>query len=167
MPLYQYTAVDESGAELRGQMEAASEGALESALSHKGQWLAKAHERQVSATQSARLRGDRVVPRRALIELFLQLHLQLRSGVPLLNALSFGLEGGGHVGLRIVQRDVLERVRAGASFSEALAAHPRTFAPLVVNLIRAGESSGRLAESCGELRRYYEWLDRLMGDARR
>ncbi|HMC28858.1 MAG TPA: type II secretion system F family protein [Verrucomicrobiae bacterium] len=166
MPLYQYTAVDESGAELRGQMEAASEGALESALSHKGQWLAKAHERQVSATQSARLRGDRVVPRRALIELFLQLHLQLRSGVPLLNALSFGLEGGGHVGLRIVQRDVLERVRAGASFSEALAAHPRTFAPLVVNLIRAGESSGRLAESCGELRRYYEWLDRLMGDVR-
>jgi len=61
---------------------------------------------------------------------------------------------------------VLERVRAGASFSEGLAAHPRTFAPLVVNLIRAGESSGRLAETCGELRRYYEWLDRLMADVR-
>jgi len=83
-----------------------------------------------------------------------------------LNALSFGLEEGVHAGLCVVQRDVLERVRAGASFSEALAAHPRTFAPLVVNLIRAGESSGRLAESCGELRRYYEWLDRLMGDVR-
>src|SRR2546423_12639328 len=107
MPLYQYTAVDELGAELRGQMEAASEGALETALSDKGQWLAKAHERQISAAQNVRLRGDRFVPRRQLIELFLQLHLQLRSGVPLLNALSFGLEEGGHAGLCVVQRDVL------------------------------------------------------------
>src|SRR5882762_1623208 len=143
MPLYQYTAVDEAGAELRGQMEATNEAALESALSGKGQWLAKARERRISAAQTVRLRGDRFVPRRALIEFFLQLHLQLRSGVALLNALSFGLEEGGHAGLQVVQRDVLERVRAGASFSEGLAAHPRTFAPLVVNLIRAGESSGR------------------------
>ena len=167
MPLYQYTAVDESGTELRGQMEAVNEAALESALSGKGQWLAKADERRISAAQTVRLRGDRFVPRRALIEFFLQLHLQLRAGVPLLNALSFGLEeGGGHAGLQVVQRDVLERVRAGASFSEALAVHPRTFAPLVVNLIRAGESSGRLAETCGGLRRYFEWLDRLMADIR-
>src|ERR1041384_8425133 len=111
MPLYQYTAVDESGAELRGQMEAANEAALESALGGKGQWLASARERQISTAQTARLRGDRFVPRRQLIELFLQLHLQLRAGVPLLNALGFGLEEGGHAGLQVVQRDVLERVR--------------------------------------------------------
>jgi type IV pilus assembly protein PilC len=120
----------------------------------------------MSARKTVQLRGDRRVPRRALIEFFLQLNLQLKSGVPLLTALSFGLEEGTHAGLAVVQRDLLERVRGGASFSEALGAHPRAFGPLVVNLIRAGESSGRLAETCGELRRYYEWLDRLIADVR-
>src|SRR4051812_3485233 len=166
MPLYVYTAVDDTGQELSGQMEAASEAALESALSRQGRWLARAKERNISARQTVQLHGNRKLSRRALIEFFLQLNLQLKSGVPLLTALSFGLEEGANAAVLIVQRDLLERVRAGAAFSEALAAHPRAFGPLVVNLIRAGESSGRVAEACGELRRYYEWLDRLIGDVR-
>src|SRR6266850_4930956 len=166
MPLYVYTAVDESGQELSGQMEAPSEAALESALVRQGRWLARARERNISARKTVQLHGNRRLSRRALIEFFLQLHLQLKSGVPLLTALSFGLEEGANAALFVVQRDLLERVRAGASFSEALAAHPRAFGPLVVNLIRAGESSGRVAETCGELRRYFEWLDRLMADVR-
>ena len=166
MPLYVYTAVDESGQELSGQMEAVSEAALESALIRQGRWLARARERQLSRRKTIQLHGNRRVSRRALIEFFLQLYLQLKSGVPLLTGLGFGLEEGTHPGLCVVQRDLLERVRSGASFSEALAAHPRAFGPLVVNLIRAGESSGRLAETCGELRRYYEWLDRLISDVR-
>jgi type IV pilus assembly protein PilC len=166
MPLYVYTAVDDTGQELSGQMEAPSEAALESALTRQGRWLARARERNISARQTVQLHGNRKLSRRALIEFFLQLNLQLKSGVPLLTALSFGLEEGANAPLLIVQRDLLERVRAGAAFSEALAAHPRAFGPLVVNLIRAGESSGRVAETCGELRRYYEWLDRLVGDVR-
>src|SRR3954447_26751872 len=136
MPLYLYTAVDESGQELSGQMEAASEAALESALIRQGRWLARARERQMSRRKTLQLHGNRRVPRRALIEFFLQLYLQLKSGVPLLTGLGFGLEEGTHPGLCVVQRDLLERVRSGASFSEALAAHPRAFGPLVVNLIR-------------------------------
>ncbi len=166
MPLYQYTAVDESGRTLRGQMEAVSEAALEVALTRQGRWLAKAQEKELSARTTERLHGNRHIPRRVLIEFFLQMHLQLKAGVPLLNALSFGIEHGAHPALQVVQRAVLQQVRAGSSFSDALASHPRSFAPLVVNLIRAGESSGRLAEVCGELRRYYEWVDRLVADVR-
>lgn len=167
MPLYQYTAVDDLGQRVTGQREATSEAALGTVLSREGQWLAEATERTLSPRRTARRRGNRRVSRRVLIEFFLQLSLQLRAGVSLLDALNFGLEeGGGHPAFQPVQRDLRERIKAGSAFSEALAAHPRTFAPLVVNLVRAGESSGRLAETCGEIRRYYEWLDRLIGDFR-
>jgi type IV pilus assembly protein PilC len=101
-----------------------------------------------------------------LIEFFLQLGLQLRSGISLVEALGFGLEDDLNPVFQSVQSEVMERVKAGSSFSESLSAHPRTFAPLVVNLVRAGESSGRLAETCVEIRRYYEWIDRLMSDIR-
>jgi type IV pilus assembly protein PilC len=166
MPLYQYTAVDEAGRTLRGQMEASDEAVLAAILNRDGQWLAQARERTLSVRQAAHLYGNRFVPRRVLIEFFLQMNLQLKSGVPLFNALSFGLEETDHAGMRVVQRAVLQAVQGGKSFSEALAAHPRAFPPLVVNVIHAGESSGRLAEACGELRRYYEWMDRIIADAR-
>jgi type IV pilus assembly protein PilC len=166
MPLYQYTAIDELGHPVRGQLEASNEAALETLLSRQGRWLAEASERSLTVRRAARLRGNRRVPRQVLIEFFLQIHLQLRAGVALMDALGFGLNDGATPALQPVQRDLRERIKAGASFSEALAAHPRTFAPLVVNLVKAGEGSGRLAETCAEIRRYYEWLDRLIGDFR-
>lgn len=166
MPIYHYTAVNDSGQTLRGQMEASSESALELLLRQQGQWLADAKERAAINATTARTRGNRPVPRRVLIEFFLQTSLQLRSGIGIVDALAFGLEEQTHLGFRAIQADVLERVKAGASFSEGMAAHPRTFPPLVISLVRAGEASGKVAESCADLRRYYEWVDRLMADIR-
>ena len=147
-------------------MEAVSEPALEAMLRKQGQWLAEARERTLVTPKRSALRGNRPVSRRILIEFFLQTGLQLKTGIALVDALGFGLEHQTNLGFRAVQRDLLERVRAGSSFSEALSVHPRTFAPLVISLVRAGESSGRLAETCAEIRRNYEWLDRLMADMR-
>ena len=166
MPVYQYTAVDDLGQTLRGQMEASSESALGTMLRKQGHWLAEATERSLALRQQDRTKGNRPVSRRLLIEFFLQANIQLRTGVTLVDAIGFGLDDVSHAGFREVQMQILDRVRAGSSFSEALAEHPKTFAPLVVSLIRAGESSGRLAETCGDIRRYYEWVDRLMSDIR-
>ena len=166
MPTYHYTAVDDLGQKLRGQMDAASESALEALLRKQGHWLAEARERSAVTPARSRARGNRPASRRVLIEFFLQTGLQLQTGIALVDALGFGLEHQTNLRFRAVQRELLERVRAGNSFSEALAAHPRTFAPLVISLVRAGESSGRLAETCAEIRRNYEWLDRLMADMR-
>jgi general secretion pathway protein F len=44
---------------------------------------------------------------------------------------------------RIVS-DVKQRVNEGASLADAMAAHPKAFSTLYVNMIRAGESSGAL-----------------------
>lgn len=166
MPVYQYTAVDDLGRTLSGQMEAASEPALDALLRRQGQWLAEVRERKAAPRVEARARGNRTVPRRVLIEFFLQTSLQLRSGIAIVDALGFGIDDLAHEGFREVQTELLDRVKAGSSFSEALAAQPRTFPPLVISLIRAGEASGRVAETCAELRNYYEWVDRLMADMR-
>ena len=166
MPVYRYIALDDLGRKLRGQMEASSEAALDSVLRRQGHWLAEARERTADPQKTFRARGNRPLSRRVLIEFFLQTGLQLRSGISLVEALRFGLDDDAHPGLREVQTELLERVNTGSSFSEALAAQPRTFAPLVVNLVRAGESSGRSAEVCAEIRVYYEWMDRLMADIR-
>src|SRR5882762_8864819 len=92
MPLYHYKALDDLGHTLRGEMEASSESTLESLLRKRGQWLTEARERSAAAQAKLRPRGNRRAPRRVLIEFFLQTGLQLRSGIALVDALSFGLE---------------------------------------------------------------------------
>jgi type IV pilus assembly protein PilC len=47
--------------------------------------------------------------------------------------------------------DVARRVEEGSSFSDALAAHPTVFSPLVVNVARIGETGGILERSLNQL----------------
>lgn len=162
MPTFSYLAIDDLGRSHRGEQEAASESALEAWLKQQGQWLAEAAV--VGGTPTGT--GNRKVPSRVLIEFFLQLGIQLKEGIPILSALSFGAQEGTHAGFQHIQRDLLERVRAGGTLSDAMSAHPKTFVPLVINLVRAGERSGKLMEMCREIHRYYEWADRLKSDIR-
>jgi type IV pilus assembly protein PilC len=165
MPSFSYIALDAGGQKLRGQVEALSEASLESWLKKQGQWLVEAQE--IRVLMQARRAGNRPVPRRVLIEFFLQLGMQLKSGVSLVSALVFGAQQSAHPAFKAIQQDLLDQVQAGKALSEAMAVHPRTFAPLVVHLVRAAEASGQLAETCYQIREYYEWLDRILSDIRR
>ncbi len=166
MPSFSYLALDAEGRELRGHLDASSESALESALRRDGRWLVEA--RAGSQSSGGRRRGgNRPVKRRVLIEFFLQLGMQLKAGIPIVSALGFGDSQSAHPFLQPIQQAVLDEVKSGRPLSDALAAHPRTFAPLVINLVRAAEASGQLAEACYQIREYYEWLDRLIGEVRR
>ena len=122
MPLYQYTAVDDLGKMLQGQLDASSEEALESLLRKRGHWLTQAEERRKNIAAVSRRRGNHAVSRRVLIEFFLQIGMQLRSGITLVDALGFGLDDAENKAFMAVQQDVLERIRSGSSFSDALGA---------------------------------------------
>ncbi|HQM53746.1 MAG TPA: type II secretion system F family protein, partial [bacterium] len=55
-----------------------------------------------------------------------------------------------------VIKTVKEDVEGGKSLSDALERHPRAFGALVVNLVRAGENSGTLAEIMDRIAKYLE-----------
>jgi type II secretory pathway component PulF len=52
--------------------------------------------------------------------------------------------------------ELRDEIIQGASLSEALAQWPRTFSPLFISMVRAGEASGTLPESLERLRFHYE-----------
>jgi type II secretory pathway component PulF len=51
----------------------------------------------------------------------------------------------------------------GENFSDACAAHPKTFPPLYANMIRAGEASGAMVEVLRRLTDHYERDDNMRG----
>ena len=50
--------------------------------------------------------------------------------------------------MKRIWSDICVRVEQGKTLSDALAAWPHVFDPVVVAMVQAGEASGRLAESC-------------------
>ncbi len=62
---------------------------------------------------------------------------------------------------RAVCKDLCERIVNGESFSDAVSHRPKTFPPLYVNMIRAGEASGAMIDVLRRLVEHYERFDSM------
>jgi general secretion pathway protein F len=143
LPLFAFKAADGSGNLVEGQLEAADEAAAIRHLQQLGQF----------PLEATPVRGARAQPRRGRVRAkevttFLrQLAILLTAGQPLERALMTmaGTASGRRVGAvaRLAQ-PILDSVRGGHSLSAAVDA--QAFPRLAVNMIRAGETSGKLAQ---------------------
>lgn len=75
-----------------------------------------------------------------------QLHTLLRSGVPIMRALSGLQESSTNVAMRSVLQDVRESLDSGRDLSLSLSRHPEVFTPFYISMVRVGEMTGRLEE---------------------
>lgn len=87
-----------------------------------------------------------------------ELTIMLRAGLALDNALKVLIDMSHKPAMRQLTQNLLESVKSGATFSKALAQHPRHFDDFYINMVRSGEASGQMAEV---LRRLVEHMERL------
>jgi general secretion pathway protein F len=87
----------------------------------------------------------------------------LNAGVPLDRALSITAELTGKGEFRSVVLDVMRILKGGKSFADSLSAHPSHFTELYVNMVRAGEASGSLAQIFERLSEFERTRDDLRG----
>src|SRR5262245_1232911 len=73
-----------------------------------------------------------------------ELSTLVHAGLPLDRSLTITAELASKPALRAVIHDMLKHIKGGKSLAEALAAHPKQFSRLYVNMIRAGEAGGVL-----------------------
>lgn len=85
-----------------------------------------------------------------------QLATMLSAGIPLLECLEILAEQTEDMGFKAVIDQMVEDVRSGSDFSQALGKHPRCFTNIYVNMIKAGEASGQLDEILVRLAEYQE-----------
>ena len=80
----------------------------------------------------------------------------LRAGVPILDSLAVVAEENATSKMKEVLGDMSRRLRAGASFGDAVAAHPRVFPGYFIAVVRAAELTGQLDEALDQLSGYLE-----------
>jgi general secretion pathway protein F len=92
-----------------------------------------------------------------------ELSTLLNAGVPLDRALSISGELTEKPAFRAVLLDVLRILKGGRSLADSLAAYPKYFPELYVNMVRAGEASGSLAIVFERLADFEKSRDELRG----
>jgi type IV pilus assembly protein PilC len=80
----------------------------------------------------------------------------LHAGVPILDALAVVGEENASKKMQEVLADVQRRLRAGSSFGDAIAQHPKVFPGYFVAVVRSAELTGRLDSALDKLSEYLE-----------
>ncbi len=157
---YAYRAVDsKSGAVVKGVLEATGQPAAVGKL--RAQGLLPLDVTPVSKTglnQEIKLfpDRDRRVKLKPLAVFARQLSGLINAGLPLMRALSVLIEQTQDPGLRASLTLAQADVEAGLSFSAALGKYPNAFPPLMVSLVRVGETGGFLGDSLALIAKTYQ-----------
>ena len=156
MPEFNYKAVTVNGRLLEGHREAENIKRLTVLLAQDGLELVDSELRDKSAAK----RHSRLKMKTAeLANLIFQIGIQLRAGVPIVEALK-SREGEDASGAQtIVRQRLSEVVEQGTPLSQGLEEFPRVFPGYIRNIVQVAERSGSLDENFIELRDYLEWMD--------
>ena len=157
-----YKAVDVRGRKLTGEIEAANAIDLEARLSRIGLDLVAHRE-----CKAARASGRGRVRRGDLVGFCFHMEQLVSAGVPVIEGLATLRDSAGNPRLREVLAAMVESVQGGETLSGAMREHPRVFGNVFVNLVRAGELSGRVGEILGSLSEHLKWQNEQMALMRR
>jgi type IV pilus assembly protein PilC len=144
---WNYTSRNQSGKVVKGKLEAPSESAVLGKLQSMGLSPLSVSEGKANTGMNMEisLRGfEKGVDLKSLAVSSRQLSTMISSGLPLLRALHILADQTENKKLKTILGSVASDVEVGGSFSESLAKHPLDFPPIMISMIRAGETGGFL-----------------------
>ncbi len=149
MPVYTYSALDARGKETKGVVNADSARAARVKLRQSGLFTKELLETSDAETPErnrrlALLQTMRRVRPQDITVMTRQFATLLAANLTVVDALTALIEQTENRTLQRTLIQVRESVLEGSSLATALGQHRRVFAPLFVNMVRAGEASGAL-----------------------
>jgi type IV pilus assembly protein PilC len=108
-----------------------------------------------------RVSGARKIRLKELPVFTRQLAAMLSSGMPLVQSIVALEEQTGSKPFAAVLAGVRTEVEGGSMYSDALENYPQVFDELYVNMMRAGETGGMLAETCDRVASFLEASNKL------
>lgn len=153
MATYTYRAIDANANILAGRLQARDEADLEHKLTGLGLTLIEA----VKAGLFDPAAGSARFSQQDLVNFSYFLHMIITSGLSIMNGLGNLMENKENGKIAQVAGLVYTRVEAGMSLSEAMREYPAVFPDYYVQMIAAGEASGKLEKMLTDLMRYLEW----------
>lgn len=155
---FTYRGRDAAGKIVKGSVEASSEVAATGRLRVMGITpIALTEGRATGLNMEITIPGfEKSVSLKDLAVMARQMSTMISSGLSLLRTLTILSEQTESVPLRRTLGSVRSDVEAGTSLSDAMGKHPKDFPPLMINLVRAGETGGFLEGALLSIAENYE-----------
>ncbi len=152
---FNYKAITATGEKKEGVVEAVNKDLAISALQRRGLVVAsiKAADEAKSFLEIRLLES---VPMKDIVMLSRQISTLFEAQVSALKAFSLL---GGNTENKLLQKtlnQIVDDIQAGFSISGALAKHPKVFSEFYVNMVKAGEESGKLVQTFSYLADYLD-----------
>jgi type II secretory pathway component PulF len=147
MPNYSYQAINESGKNVSGTLEAESVDAANSMILGRGLIPSKLSLTQITSGENWWTKIKSIGANVKVSDLIIftkQFRSMLGAGVPILRLLQVLEQQTESVILKEAITKIVQDIRQGSSISEAFEKYPKIFSPLYCSMIRAGEISGNV-----------------------
>ena len=154
MPLYKYNAIALDGRKQSGKAEAAGVDQLAALLRNENLYLTDSR----TITDLASYKKLTTIE---VADFCRQLGAMLSSGINLIRAMMILAQRENKDYINKIYNALIEDLQRGSTLSEAMALRGRAFPELLINMIRAGEQTGRLDESCMKMATQYDKDHRL------
>ncbi|MFW2365816.1 MAG: type II secretion system inner membrane protein GspF [Desulforhopalus sp.] len=170
MPVFEYRALDATGKNVKGILDADSELLVRNKLRSQGKYpvsITRSKNRQSGA--DGRGFGFGLFERVKSEEISVmtrQLATLLGAGIPLIQALDGLVAQTRNASLKRVVAQIKGSVNEGNTLTSALGEHPKLFSSVFVNMVRAGEASGALDIVLERLADFGEKQEALKGRLR-
>ncbi len=164
--LFSYKAVDQSGAESSGSIDAVSMDVAIASLQRRGLVISEISPAGKEPILSRRIEWfSRVSPREVVI-LSRQLATLFESQVSALRIFRLLASEAENPKLREILTAVADDIQGGLPISKALEKHPEAFSPFYASMVHAGEEAGKLDETFLYLADYLDRTYEITSKAR-
>jgi general secretion pathway protein F len=144
MPQFSYRAVGRDGKSTEGTIEALAPEMATRELRSQGLTLL-ALEEGLSAASGNRKPGGKALGRKQILSFTSELAVLLRAGLPLDRGLKVLIDMASEPGVSSLLNELLQAVKGGQSFSQALQPHEALFGTFYLSMVKSGEASGQLS----------------------
>ncbi|MBE7547261.1 MAG: type II secretion system F family protein [Planctomycetia bacterium] len=161
MSTFRYKLLTSSSNIVEGEKEAENKTSLISDLRKSGHIILNIH--QINKGKKFELFFKRV-SKKAVLPFTQELATLLEGGIPIDKSLSILLSGQGKNAMKSVIEDLLNGIKSGKSFTEALKNHEKLFSSIYISMVRAGEEGGVLPQVLKRLGDFQEKLQKTKGE---
>lgn len=163
--LFKYHAIDQDGHERDGTIEAPSQEVAVSALQRRSLIISAIDSTEKKSLFELNIPLFNRVSNKDIVILSRQIATLFEAQVSALRVFRLLASEVGSKQLANVLSTVGDDLQGGVPISKALARHPKVFSAFYVNMVRAGEESGKLSETFNYLADYLDRSYELMSKA--
>jgi type IV pilus assembly protein PilC len=166
MPIFKYKAIDKDNKNVEGLIETTNDSVAAEILQEKEFTVISITEKAVKK-QLGFMKALNRVKQKDLVIFSRQFAVMVSANVVLVQALRILVDQTENLTLKMIISEIADEVDAGSRLSESFGKRPKIFSDFYINVIKSGETSGKLDEVLNyladEMEKDYDMMSKIKG----